>query len=530
MLNLDKEGLAIVFGVKKFHQYLFGRKFTIYSDHKPLQHIFAESRPIPTLASARIQRWALTLSAYNYDIKYKPGKDISNADMLSRLPLPEFPATVPLPGETIFLMDTLESTPVNATRIKNWTNNDAVLAKVRDMVREGWTNTDEEQLQPYQRRRDELSVHAGCVMLGNRVVIPVAGRKQIIEQLHQSHPGITRMKGLVRSFVWWPGMDLELENKVKSCPSCQMQQDNPARAPLHPWEWPQRPWSRIHVDYAGPFLGKMILITTDAYSKWIDAQIVNTATASVTIEHLRTLFATHGLPEVLVSDNGTQFTSTEFEEFMRKNGIRHIRVSPYHPSSNGMAGRAVKTLKEGLKKCGNTESLQCRISRILFHYRMTPHSTTGVPPAELLFGRRIRSHLDQVKPNLTSQVTLKQTLQKKYHDCGTKSRSFQIGDAVLVKNQTSGPKWLPGQVQEVRGPVTYTVLLQDGRVMKRHVDHIHSRTVNIDVQPDDAVDDFYPFPSSSSSKSTDMPSVTPPLRRSNRIRNPPDRYVPDNFC
>ena len=192
-------------------------------------------------------------------------------------------------------------------------------------------------------------------------------------------------------------------------------------------------------DCAGLFLGKMILITTDAYSKWIDAQIVNTATASVTIEHLRTLFATHGLPEVPVSDNGTQFTSTEFEEFMRKNGIRHVRVSPYHPSSNGMAERAVKTLKEGLKKCGNTESLQCRISRILFHYRITPHSTTGVPPAELLFGRRIRSHLDQVKPDLTNQVTLKQTLQKKYHDCGTKSRSFQIGDAVLVKNQTSGP-------------------------------------------------------------------------------------------
>ena len=218
---------------------MFGRKFTIYSDHKPLQHIFAESHPIPTLASARIQRWALTLSAYNYDIKYKSGKDISNADMLSRLPLPEFPATVPLPEETIFLMDTLESTPINATRIKNWTNNDAVLAKVRDMVREGWTNTDEEQLQPYQRHRDELSVHAGCVMLGNRVVIPVASRKQIIEQLHQSHPGITRMKGLAQSFVWWTGMDLELENKVKSCPSCQMQQDNPARAPLHPWEWPQ---------------------------------------------------------------------------------------------------------------------------------------------------------------------------------------------------------------------------------------------------------------------------------------------------
>ena len=112
-----------------------------------------ESHPIPTLASAHIQRWALKLSAYNYDIKYKPGKDISNADMLSGLPLPEFPTTVPLPGETIFLMNTLKSTPVDATRIKNWANNDAVLAKVCDMVQDGYTNTDEKQLQPYQCRR-----------------------------------------------------------------------------------------------------------------------------------------------------------------------------------------------------------------------------------------------------------------------------------------------------------------------------------------------------------------------------------------
>ena len=193
----------------------------------------------------------------------------------------------------------------------------------------------------------------------------------------------------------------------KKCKSSPSQQDSPARAPLHPWEWPQQPWSWIHVDYAGPFLGKMILITTDTYSKLIYAQIVNTVTASVTIEHLQTLFAKHGLPEVVVSGNGTQFTITEFEELMRKNGIRHVRVSPYQPPFNEMAERTVKTLKEGLKKCGNIESLQCRISPVLFHYRITSNSTAGVPPAELLFGRRIRSHLDQVKPNLTSQETLK---------------------------------------------------------------------------------------------------------------------------
>ena len=153
--HLDKEGLAIVYGVKKFHQYLYGRKFIITSDHKPLEHIFSSTRPTPSLASARIQRWALTLSAYNYQIQYKPGKDNSNADALSRLPLPESPTSVPLPGETIFLMDTLETSPVNATQIRTWTSKDPVLSRVKELVLQGWVDTTDEQLQPYQRRKDE---------------------------------------------------------------------------------------------------------------------------------------------------------------------------------------------------------------------------------------------------------------------------------------------------------------------------------------------------------------------------------------
>ena len=153
------------------------------------------------------------------------------------------------------------------------------------------------------------------------------------------------MKGLARSFVWWPGMDRQLEEKVKCCQNCQQNQSTPAVAPLHPWEWPKRPWARLHVDYAGPFLGKMFFITTDGYSKWIDAQMVSNATSYTTIEQLRTLFATHGIPEVLVTDNGTPFTSTEFSEFTRNNGIRHVRVSPFYPSSNGLAERAVKPLE-----------------------------------------------------------------------------------------------------------------------------------------------------------------------------------------
>ena len=143
----------------------------------------------------------------------------------------------------------------------------------------------------------------------------------------------------------------------------------------------------------------------DAYSKWIDALVVSAATSYKIAKHFRTLFATHSISTTIVSDNRTPFTSAEFAKFTIKNGIHYIKVSPYHPSSNGLMERAVRKLKEGLKKTGNSE---CHVARVLFHYRITPHSTTGMYPAELLMGRRIRSHLDLVRPNLADQVKAKQ--------------------------------------------------------------------------------------------------------------------------
>ena len=159
----------------------------------------------------------------------------------------------------------------------------------------------------------------------------------MLEELHAGHPGVSRMKAIAQSIVWWPGIDGEIEAKVCGCSECQGNQKALAAAPMHPWEWPARPWSRIHIDYAGPFLGNMFLIVVDVHSKWMEVEIVPATTSAHTIQKLRAMFATHGLPELLVSDNGTAFTSAEFEEFLSRNGVRHLTSAPYHPSSNGLA-------------------------------------------------------------------------------------------------------------------------------------------------------------------------------------------------
>ena len=291
--QLEKEGLAIVFGVKRFHQYLFGRKFTILSDHKPLEGLFKETKGIPTLASARIQRWALTLSAYDYPIKYKAGLDNANADLLSRLPLPATPCVIPEPGETVLLMETLDSSAVTSAQIRTWTNGDPVLARVRGMVLQGWVHTNDKEYAPYQAHQSELTVLNGCVLRGNRVIVPPVGRAKMIDELHESHPGMCKMKSLARSYVWWPEIDHDVEEKVRACNVCQQNRPQNPPVTIHPWEWP---WSRLHLDYAGSILGKMFLVLIDAYSKWLDVKVVNSATSSATVEHLRSIFSVHGLP------------------------------------------------------------------------------------------------------------------------------------------------------------------------------------------------------------------------------------------
>lgn len=214
------------------------------------------------------------------------------------------------------------------------------------------------------------------------------------------------------------------------------------------------------MDFAGPFEGKMILVVIDSHSKWIEAYPTDSSTSTKVIELSRTLFSQFGIPEVLVTDNGPCFVSEEFETFLSKNGIKHVTSAPFHPATNGLAERAVQIVKKGLKKeKGGT--MASRIAKVLMAYRTTPQSTTGVSPSELLQGRRIHTRLDLLKPSVTERVEKRQLQQTLSHDRSSRRMYFSKGETVYAQNFGTGQKWMPAVVQEVTGPVSFLVKLQE---------------------------------------------------------------------
>ena len=165
-------------------------------------------------------------------------------------------------------------------------------------LKEGWPPmTKDENIKPYLLCRNELMVEGDCIMRGIRVIIPSKLREKVLQELHLSHPGIHRMKLIVRSHIWWPQIDRDIENAVRACKACLEVKQSPAIAPLHPWIWPSKPWSRIHIDFAGPFLGTSYLIIVDAHSKWVEILEMSSTTAGKTIQELRHMFARYGLPD-----------------------------------------------------------------------------------------------------------------------------------------------------------------------------------------------------------------------------------------
>ncbi|XP_037501017.1 uncharacterized protein K02A2.6-like [Rhipicephalus sanguineus] len=195
-------------------------------------------------------------------------------------------------------------------------------SQVKFWIKKGWPKfLSEEQIRfrPYFSKKAELTYYQDLVYWGHRIVLPTALNRHILDLLHETHPGMATMKNIARSLFWFPGLDGEIERLVRECPACvQAAAMPPAQTPV-PWPTTGEKWSRLHADYAGPIEGHMILVVVDSETKWIEAVPTKSATAEVTVEALRAMFARFGLPRTLVTDNGPQFTGFHFRNFLAQN-------------------------------------------------------------------------------------------------------------------------------------------------------------------------------------------------------------------
>ena len=216
----------------------------IETDHQPLVKILGECTGIPTIASSRLQRWALKLAAHTYTISFRKGVSHANADLLSRLPAEHTEAAGPSEGTKVQKLR-INSLPVTAAEVARATRADTQLSQVLAYSRNGWPEVVLQPLRQYFLKRDSITIEQDVLLLGIRVIVPDSLRDRVLHQLHDSHPGIARMKGIARSHVWWPDLDQNIEYVMKGCQNCQLQQATPVAATVHPLIWPQVLWYRL---------------------------------------------------------------------------------------------------------------------------------------------------------------------------------------------------------------------------------------------------------------------------------------------
>lgn len=451
--NLEREALAIVVAVKKFHKYLFGRKFLIRTDHRCLEYIFNPGKGVPAMTAAKLQRWSLFLSSYDYELEYVAGSSIGNADGLSRNPVNDENDVEDICGFSV-----VDDLPVTCVEIRKESEKDPVLSKVIRSLSHGWhpsykKNVD---LREYFLIREELSVLDGILLRDHKVVVPSCLRQSVLKLLHEGHPGVTRMKMHARAVVWWPGVTNEIEQMVNTCHNCQTTRSVKATKVQAVWQRPNRFFDRVHIDFFEKNRVKY-LVLVDAFSGWIECWIMNKTDAAAVIRRLRTCFAQLGLPRLVIADNGPPLASAELTKFFDVNGIQLKHSPPFHPKSNGMAERGVRVCKEMLEREGLDKSLpagQPQLDNILFNYRVTPRSN-GKSPYELVFQRVPNTRLSLLYPIKSDMETFKTPL-------------FEDKQQVYVYN---APKWVRGVIVSKNSPTTYYVEC-NGRQRLYHVDHI----------------------------------------------------------
>ena len=527
--NIEREMLGVVFALVRFHQYSYGRKVTVISDHKPLESIY--KKPLGD-APPRLQRMLLKIQQYDYEIIYSPGSHIPVPDCLSRL-IDTHRVDPEVTDMKINVHEVVLTGKSKLQVIRDQLKLDESMCKLRDYIIFGWPesrSTIEVDVLPYWSFREELGFYQGLILKGSRIVIPQSLIPDVLKDIHRGHLGIEKCRLRARDCVYWTSMNADISRVVNQCPECQtyaLPQSNEYNLSIQKRCY--YPLQVIGMDLF-EYRGNNYLLLADYYSSFPWIRKLSSISSSKVIEACRTIFTEYGYPTAIHTDSGSQFMSSDFKKFVADHNVNHTASSPFYHQSNGKAERFVQTIKQLLRK----SNAECTVGEAMLIYRSTPLSSGRRSPGELMFNRRLATNL----------VSAKLTAHDDPEDHQTEKPSrfpvFYKDDIVLVYN-TFSKVWEKGRIISMTNqPNQYHVTLQNGKMYVRNHIHLkHDRTIVGDPPPQDTqaappILDAQLADADAPMATTDVPIPVVPLAdvpdvtdNTEQIPNTPDREVYD---
>ncbi|KAL3887489.1 hypothetical protein ACJMK2_027430 [Sinanodonta woodiana] len=461
--QIEKEVLAVLYGLERFDQYTYGRPVIVENDHKPLETIL--KKPL-SQAPKRLQDILMKMFRYNVTFRYVKGSELIIADTLSRAySLSDDTELTRLKVCELEMFDKIPD--ARNTEIRRETAKYTTCQLLIDRIIEGWPQNKNDlkpEVRPYFSIRDTLSFYDGIILKGEAVLIPKAWRGQIKEHLHSAHIGFDSMVRRARGTVFWLGMNQEIRQLADICEHCMERKPKRQKEPLRQHDDGNYPWEKIGLDLF-EIQGRNYLLAIDYYLTFIA---------------LKKQFAQFGIPRIIISDGAPQFTSDEFSQFTKQWGIQHHVTSPYHPKSNGKAEGGVKIIKGMMVKCLNSRTDQYEA---LLELRNTPRQDTGLSPAQMMFGRETRSMLPLVQkksPRNQRRDARKDCIKKSYDRSARIKLKLENSQPVYFRHKPDKP-WRKGVVTESNDR-NCIVTSTNGVQYKRNSEHIRPTSIPVQIR------------------------------------------------